>query len=59
LASIVLAPINIADGVTGTIVNEFGIGDRLGYFVLDNAENNDTAIATFAHDEFGFDADER
>jgi hypothetical protein len=49
--------LNIAEGVT-TIINEFGLKDRIGYFVLDNAENNDTAVAALA-EEFGFDARER
>jgi hypothetical protein len=49
--------VNIAEGVTA-IVNEFGIQNQVGYFVLDNADNNDTAVDTLA-DEFGFDTDER
>ena len=49
--------VNIAEGVVA-IINEFGLQDLLGYFVLDNAENNDTAIAALA-DEFKFDAGER
>ena len=39
---------NIASHV-GTVLRAFGVdGRRLGYFVLDNASNNDTAIATLA-----------
>lgn len=44
---------NIAHRVT-SIVNEFGIADRLGYFIPDNVENNDTVIAALA-DEFRFE----
>jgi hypothetical protein len=49
--------INIAEGVTA-IIHEFGLKDRLGYFVLDNAENNDTAVTALA-DAFAFDAGQR
>jgi hypothetical protein len=49
--------VNIAEGVAA-IINEFGLKDRIGYFVLDNAENNDTAVTALA-DEFVFDAGER
>jgi hypothetical protein len=32
-----------------TTISSFGVtGDRLGYFVLDNAANNDTAVAALA-----------
>ena len=33
--------VNIADSVAA-IIAEFNIGDQIGYFVLDNASNNDT-----------------
>jgi hypothetical protein len=49
--------LNIAESVSA-IINEFGLENRIGYFVLDNADNNDTAIATLA-EKFGFDACER
>jgi hypothetical protein len=48
---------NIAESVAA-ILNEFALGDRVGYFVLDNAENNDTAIAALG-DRFEFNPDER
>ena len=49
---------NLADEVASALA-EFGIdSSRLGYFVLDNARNNDTAIAALA-DEFGFDPEHR
>jgi hypothetical protein len=39
----------------GTLLRAFGVeGRRLGYFVLDNVSNNDTAMVTLAS-EFGFD----
>lgn len=45
---------NIASRVA-TVLRAFGMdGRRLGYFVLDNALNNDTAMVTLAS-EFGFD----
>ncbi|KAF7445775.1 hypothetical protein A1F99_090660 [Pyrenophora tritici-repentis] len=38
-------------------LREFGITpNQLGYFVLDNASNNDTAIAAIARDYGGFDS---
>jgi len=40
------------------IIRAFKIVDRIGYFVLDNATNNDVAIDQLA-DEFGFIAKER
>lgn len=40
------------------IIKEYGIGDQLGYFVLDNATNNDTAMEAIAQ-EFGFHAKNR
>ena len=49
--------INIAEEV-GAILSEFGIQERVGYFVLDNASNNDTAVEALA-EEFGFDMKER
>jgi hypothetical protein len=36
---------NIAQGVA-SIIQEFGLKERIGYFVLDNAANNDKAIQT-------------
>jgi hypothetical protein len=48
---------NIAECV-GAIVGEFNIQERVGYFVLDNASNNDTAMEALA-EEFGFDVKER
>ena len=47
----------LADEVADTI-SAFGIQDKIGYFTLDNAANNDKAIETLAT-EFGFDGDER
>src|SRR5437667_11923362 len=38
---------NIADGVTA-IIKQFGLHERIGYFVLDNASNCDTAIECLA-----------
>ena len=49
--------VNIAEGVAA-IIHEFNLNNRIGYFVLDNADNNDTAVAALA-EEFGFDAGER
>lgn len=41
------------------VLAEWDLGsDRLGYMVLDNASNNDTAIVALGK-EFGFDPDER
>jgi len=51
------AGVNIAEGVS-TIIDEFEIADNLGYFMLDNASNNDTAVAALA-EIYGFDAPER
>jgi hypothetical protein len=51
------AGIEIADEVIRVIV-DFGIEDKLGYFVLDNASNNDTAMQAIA-DKFDFDPTER
>lgn len=49
---------NIAAHVISTL-DDFGIGStQLGYFVLDNATNNDTAIEAIA-ENYGFDAGER
>ena len=48
---------NIYEGATA-IINEFNIQDRIGYFVLDNASNNDTCMQALA-EEFEFDKDER
>ena len=44
---------NIAQGVAD-IIMEFGLEKRVGYFVLDNAANNDKAIETLGGN-FGFD----
>jgi hypothetical protein len=49
--------VNIAEGVMA-IINEFGLQNQIGYFVLDNADDNDIAVNTLAN-EFGFDAHER
>ncbi|KAI2479361.1 hypothetical protein Ptr902_09572 [Pyrenophora tritici-repentis] len=39
----------IADTIKKTL-QEYSIGsDKLGYFVLDNAANNDTAVSSLAH----------
>jgi hypothetical protein len=43
---------NIAEGVAA-IINEFSLRDRIGYFVLDNASNNDTYVEALA-DKFSF-----
>ncbi|KAI1671847.1 Dimer-Tnp-hAT dimerization containing protein [Pyrenophora tritici-repentis] len=49
---------NIAAAAT-TILRLFGVDNaRVGYFVLDNASNNDTAVKSLA-EEFGFIASER
>ncbi|KAG9387065.1 Dimer-Tnp-hAT domain containing protein [Pyrenophora tritici-repentis] len=38
------------DGWTTRTLQEYSIGsDKLGYFVLDNAANNDTAVSSLAH----------
>src|SRR6267142_4510766 len=49
--------VHIAESVAA-IIHEFNLMDRIGYFVLDNADNNDTAITALA-EEFNFDAGER
>lgn len=50
--------VNIAGVVAATLTN-FGINkESVGYFVLDNAYNNDTAIASLA-DLYGFETPER
>jgi hypothetical protein len=50
--------VNIASVVATTLTN-FGINkDSVGYFVLDNAYNNDTAVASLA-DLYGFELPER
>ncbi|CAE7021734.1 hypothetical protein PTTW11_03315 [Pyrenophora teres f. teres] len=49
---------NIAAAAT-TILRLFGVDNaRVGYFVLDNASNNDTAVKSLA-EKFGFIASER
>ncbi|KAG9375815.1 Dimer-Tnp-hAT domain containing protein [Pyrenophora tritici-repentis] len=49
----------IATAVTATL-RAYGItSDTLGYFVLDNASNNDTAIAAVAREFGNFEATER
>lgn len=48
---------NIAQGVAD-IIMEFGLEKRVGYFVLDNAANNDKAIETLGG-IFGFDPVQR
>jgi hypothetical protein len=49
--------VNISDTVA-TILRDYGIADRIGYFVLDNADNNDTAIEALG-EIFDFDPNER
>ena len=44
--------VNIADGVAA-ILTKFNISDKLGYFILNNASNNDTYIETLG-EEFQF-----
>ncbi|KAG6989603.1 putative AC9 transposase [Fusarium oxysporum f. sp. conglutinans] len=44
---------NIAEQILD-IVREFEIGDKLGYFTLDNASNNKTTMEELGH-ELGFD----
>jgi hypothetical protein len=41
-----------------SIIHEFKIEEKVGYFCLDNAANNDTAMETIA-DELGFEPKER
>ncbi|KAK7928779.1 restless-like transposase [Apiospora marii] len=36
------------------LIEEFGVGDKTGYFVMDNAANNDTAMDFIGH-KYGFD----
>src|SRR5579871_5529360 len=48
---------NIAEAVAA-IITKFGIQDRLGYFMLDNASNNDTCLKELAQ-RFNFDATQR
>ena len=49
---------NIASVVSATM-QSFGVdAKKVGYFVLDNAYNNDTAVAALA-DEYGFEAAHR
>jgi hypothetical protein len=47
----------IADQVI-SVIEDFNIGDNLGFFVLDNASNNDTAMQAIGK-RFGFDPQER
>ncbi|KAG6979276.1 putative AC9 transposase [Fusarium oxysporum f. sp. conglutinans] len=47
----------IADGV-GEIIKEFGLEERVGYFVLDNAGNNNTGVETLGR-MFGFNPSKR
>jgi hypothetical protein len=49
--------VNIAKSVAA-IIHEFNLMDWIGYFVLDNANNNNTAIAALA-EEFNFDVGKR
>ena len=48
---------NIAKGI-GDIIMEFGLENRIGYFVLDNAANNDRALEALGS-SFGFDPRQR
>ena len=49
---------NIAS-VVATTLRTFGVDEqRVGYFVLDNAYNNDTAMSALA-DDFGFNISHR
>jgi hypothetical protein len=47
----------LADEVAD-IITYFGVEDRIGYFTLDNATNNDAAMKSLGY-EFGFDSGER
>ncbi|RKL09105.1 hypothetical protein BFJ70_g16721 [Fusarium oxysporum] len=47
----------IADGV-GEIIKEFGLEKRVGYFVLDNAGNNNTGVQALGR-MFGFNPSKR
>jgi hypothetical protein len=49
--------VEIADQVI-SVIEDFNIGDNLGFFVLDNASNNDTAMQAIGN-RFGFDPQER
>jgi len=40
------------------VIKELGIGNKLGFFMLDNATNNDTAIRALAI-EYSFSAQQR
>jgi hypothetical protein len=40
------------------IINAYNINDKIGYFTLDNAENNITAVAIIG-EELGFDGRRR
>ena len=51
------AGINIADGVS-KVLDDFEILNKIGFFVLDNASNNDTAVDALA-ETYGFDAIKR
>ena len=51
------AGVDIAEEVI-KVIKDFGIGDQLGYFMLDNASNNNTAIKAIA-EAFRFDPIER
>jgi hypothetical protein len=52
------AGVDLAEGVTA-VLKDFEItSEMIGYFVLDNASNNDTAIIAIAK-EFGFNPVER
>lgn len=48
---------NIAETVAETIYH-FGLQEKVGFFVTDNASNNDTCIAALAR-EFNFNSKHR
>jgi hypothetical protein len=48
---------NLADRVS-EIIHEYGLEDRIGYFVTDNAESNDTCLEDLSI-EFGFNKQHR
>lgn len=48
---------NLADRVS-EIIHEYGIEDRIGYFVTDNADSNDTCLESLGT-EFGFNKQHR
>jgi hypothetical protein len=50
--------VNIAGVIAATLTNFRINKDSVGYFVLDNAYNNDTAVASLA-DLYGFETSER